>query len=302
MFGALSWHGIVPLRRKPQPDEVALTFFNAEAPGTIPTWWNATALREAAKPDVSADGFIYTFTIPNDTFGLVIAVRGQKNASEYDVPTVRAFVPEKWKKMDVEIEWGFDKATAPLDYSGRIEAYDGIVSDVRPLADDAGMSIKVADTWQSTPVRDNRRGISLSLLYMGVSRGRKPWPYNADPEDTARTIVTLWTRAGNFSFLASDLEKGPILAPEFGFFVRNRAGAQPEAGTAKAFEKALASKAQRTIRERVREHAEQDWEGAVAAMIPGKPAPMPKPGFEPPMKVEVPSPRLTAQWNLARGT
>src|SRR4029077_12645616 len=29
-----------------------------------------------------------------------------------------------------------------------------------------------------------------------------------------------WTKAGNFSFLAADLENGPILAPEYGFFVR----------------------------------------------------------------------------------
>ena len=36
----------------------------------------------------------------------------------------------------------------------------------------------------------------------------------------ARTIVTLWTKAGNFSFLSADLENGPILAPEYGFFVR----------------------------------------------------------------------------------
>jgi len=40
------------------------------------------------------------------------------------------------------------------------------------------------------------------------------WPYHAQAEDVARTIVTLWTRSGSFSFLAADLEQGPILAPE----------------------------------------------------------------------------------------
>ena len=62
--------------------------------------------------------------------------------------------------------------------------------------------------------------MSLSLLYQGTSKCRKVWPYNGEPEDVARTIVTVWTKSGNFSFLASDLEKGPILAPEYGFFVR----------------------------------------------------------------------------------
>ena len=44
--------------------------------------------------------------------------------------------------MDLEIEWGFDKATAASDYSGRIEAYDGIVDRVQPLAGDAGTTMK----------------------------------------------------------------------------------------------------------------------------------------------------------------
>ena len=70
------------------------------------------------------------------------------------------------------------------------------------------------------PQGDGRRGLSLSLLYLGTSRWRKAWPYNGDGGDVARTIVTLWTSSGSFSFLASDLEKGPILAPEYGFFVR----------------------------------------------------------------------------------
>lgn len=303
--------------RKPKPDDVVLTYFNAEAPGTIPTWWNTTALREAAKPEVSADGLVYTFTIPGDTFGLVVAVRGPQNASAYDVPTVRAFVPDPWKKMDLEIEWGFDKTTAPLDYSGRIEAYDGVATAVRPIAGDAGTTMKGADKWQSAPghsvQRGGRRGVNLSLLYVGTSRDRKPWPYNAAPEDAARTIVTLWTRAGSFSFLASDLEKGPILAPEFGFFVRNCARTQPaitpstepsfrlasDATTAKEFEKELGARGQQTIRQRVREHAEEDWDGAMAAMFPAATLPaIPKPAFAPPMKVEVPSQQLTAQWNL----
>ena len=86
-----------------------------------------------------------------DTFGLVVSVRGQQDASAYEVPTVRAFVPDRWKKMDLEIQWGFDKATAASDYSGRIEAYDGIVDRVRPLAGDTGTTMKGADQWRSAP-------------------------------------------------------------------------------------------------------------------------------------------------------
>ena len=214
----LTWNG--PARRRPKPEEVAVTYFDAEAKGNIPTWWNTAVIREADKPDVSADGRTYTFTIPVDTFGLVVSVRGKQDASAYEVPLVQAFVPDLWKRMDLEIEWGFDKATAASDYSGRIEAYDGIVDGVRPLAGDAGTTMNGPNQWRSTPVLDGRRGVSLGLLYLGTSKGRRLWPYNAEPEDVARTIVTVWTNAGSFSFLASDLEKGPILAPEYGFFVR----------------------------------------------------------------------------------
>ena len=202
-----------------------MSYFDAEAAGNIPTWWNPAVTGEADKPQVSADGRTYTFSIPVDTFGLVVSLRGRQDASTCEIPLVRAFVPDLWKKLDLEIQWGFDKATGTRlrvasDYSGRIEAYDGIMDHVRPLTGDAGTTMKGPGQWRSAPVRSGRRGVRLSLLYLGTSKDRKLWPYNAESDDVARTIVTVWSSAGNFSFLASDLEKGPILAPEYGFFVR----------------------------------------------------------------------------------
>ncbi len=74
-----------------------------------------------------------------------------------------------------------------------------------------------------------RRGVRFQLLYIGDSRWRRVWPYHAQAEDVARTIVTVWTTSGSFSFLAADLEQGPILAPEYGFFVRAAGIKQPPA-------------------------------------------------------------------------
>jgi hypothetical protein len=215
---ALVWND--PPERRPKADEVALTYFDAEAKGTIPTWWNETVLREAEKQKVSADGRTFTFAIPSDTFGFVVSMRGAQDAQAYEVPTVQVFTPDVWKRMELEIEWGFDKSTAALDYSGRIEAYDGVLDDVRPLAGDSGTIVTEKSNWQSVTRSNDRRGVRLSLLYQGTSKWRKLWPYNGESCDVARTIVTVWTKAGNFSFLASDLEQGPILAPEYGFFVR----------------------------------------------------------------------------------
>jgi len=72
------------------------------------------------------------------------------------------------------------------------------------------------------------------------------------------------------------------------------------AQSAKAFEKELQSRGLSTIREQVRVHDEQTWEGAVNATrgtsLP--PHPSPPSGAEPAMQVQVPSARLTAQWKL----
>ncbi len=154
------------------------------------------------------------------------------------------------------------------------------------------------------------------MLYIGTAKWRRVLPYTSQRDDVARTIVTLWTKGGNFSFLAADLENGPVLAPEHGFFVRRTTPlaavpppvipAQPplvlasQAASAREFITELQARKLSTVRQQIRSHEEQTWEGAVTAMrgteLP--PHPAPPEGFEPPMRVQVPSERLTAQWNL----
>ena len=213
----LSWPA--GARRRPSPEQLTLTYFDA-TDGTAHTWWNARTLKEAGPPQVSADGRTYSYTIPVDTWGVVVSMRGMEEASGFGVPEVHAFVSDAWKKMDLEIEWGFDDATAALDYSGRIEAYDGIIGELKPLAGDSGTIMTGAQAWRSVRPGDRRRGVQFSVLYVGASRWRRVWPYHAQPEDVARAILTVWTKSGSFSFQVSDLEQGPILAPEYGFFVR----------------------------------------------------------------------------------
>ncbi|MBN2217222.1 MAG: hypothetical protein JW719_07585 [Pirellulales bacterium] len=315
----LLWEEVRPVRRfelswpadaknRPAPDQLTLCYFDGNSVSPSPwyavdadrgahIWWNPRTVKEAEKPVVSADGRTYVYTIPVDTWAVVAAVRGDKDAAAFAVPTIRAFGKDVWKQANVEIEWGFDDATAALDYSGRIEAYDGVVGDVRPLAGGDCTVMEGPDAWRSAGKCDARRGVRLSLLYIGTSDWRKEWPYTAQPEDVARTIVTVWTKSGSFSFLAADLARGPILAPEFGFYVRSTAGQQ--AASAREFRKELDAKGLKTIRQRVREHSEQTWEGAVSAMRGDKPQPPhPKPQLEPAMQVDVPCPRLTVQWKL----
>jgi hypothetical protein len=206
-------------RRRPPAGDIVLTYFDA-TDGTAHTWWNPRSQKEAVGPEVSTDGLSYTYRIPVDTWGVVASLRGGKSALGLDSPAIRAFVPDTWKRADVEIEWGFSDATADLDYGGTIQAYDGVIAEVHPLAGDARTSMVDPITWRSNGKGPGRRGVRLTVLYMGTSRWRRVWPYHAQPDDVARTILTIQTRSGSFSFLVADLEHGPILAPEWGFFVR----------------------------------------------------------------------------------
>ncbi|MFZ1936471.1 MAG: hypothetical protein WCB27_19505 [Thermoguttaceae bacterium] len=206
-------------KRRPTLDELTITTLNAKCSAS--SWWNNLApVKQAVKPTVSADGNTYVYDLGKDTCGIVIGVAGGKSAADYDVPTVRALTGETWKKMDVEIEWGFDPATAEKDCSGRIETYDGRVAALRPLGGDGTTAATDASSWRSVGKGPARRGLKFTLLYMGTSKWRRVQPFTTQHDDVPRTIVTLWTKAGNFSFLAADLENGPILAPEYGFFVR----------------------------------------------------------------------------------
>jgi hypothetical protein len=307
----LSWPA--DAKRRPSPDEVALSYFEA-TDELAHTWWNPRTVKEAGKPEVSADGCTYVYTIPVGTWAVVAAIRGGKDASAFDVPAIRAIVPDTWKKMDLEIEWGFQSGRDKLNYGGRVEAYNGVLADVQPLADDRGTTMAEPGGWRSASKGDARRGVRLSVLYIGSPHWPRVWPYHAQAQDVARTILTVWTQSGSFSFNVSDLEQGPILAPEYGFFVRDIAKRQAAAvqkesqppirmdsaaTTAKEFVKELSARNLSTIRQRVRLHSEQTWDEAVAAMCPGGSLPLvPAPEFVPPMQVQVPCEQLTAQWKL----
>lgn len=316
VLSALLWEEIRPVQRlelawnagkgvRPRPEDVAI--FTLDNRGHASSWWNnLTTVDRTSPPALSDDGLTYVYALPVATCGIVISVKGGKSAADYAVPAVRVRVADTWKKMDVEIEWGFDKATAGQDYSGRLETYDGQVAELRPIAGDKDTRNKDALSWRSVGKGAARRGMTFSLLYMGESRWRKVQPFTTQPDDVARTIVTVWTQSGNFSFLAADLENGPILAPEYGFFVRQVSPGVPpspwisRAASVREYIQELQARNLQTIRQQTCAHEEQTWEGAVTGMCGKDLPPHPKPpaGSEPAMQVKVPSERLTAQWNL----
>lgn len=231
---ALLWEEIRPVRKlvltwpkdaKRRPPESGLALSMLVAQSSANSWWNnLSAAKQSGLPSVSNGGRTYTHEISADTCGIVLGTSDGGPASRFDVPAIQACVDDTWKQMDVEVEWGFQPGTAAKDFSGRIETYDGHVDRLARLKGDTKTTVQGGSSWGS-PVASRhlplagRRGIRFSLLYMGTSKWRKVQPFITQPDDVARTIVTVWTKAGSFSFLAADLENGPIYAPEYGFFV-----------------------------------------------------------------------------------
>jgi len=116
----------------------------------------------------------------------------------------------RWKYAEILVEWGFKEGTGQLAFDGNIESTHvlGAVGTATPLAEDKITTMTGKRAWKSPPSRGARRGIVVPVLYTDAVRG------------PARTILTVRTSSGSFSFQPVDLATGPILAPEYGFFVR----------------------------------------------------------------------------------
>ncbi|MCL5096339.1 MAG: hypothetical protein M1608_02140 [Candidatus Omnitrophica bacterium] len=218
---------------------------------------------------------------------------------KFAVPTIRAYGPESWKRMDVEIEWGFKDGTQQADYDGRVEGFFGITGTAAPLPDDTGTTMEGPGSWKSHPGNGTRRGITLPILYVQPAVelvGNLPrFPYG-HPRDTR---ITLWTRSGSFTFLVRDLEKGPILAPDYGFFVTKSGSGK----TAREWAAELAASKVESIRQMTREHPEATWEEAMREIkMPLLPRDMVLPPYkqvaDPPMQVELPVKQWTDAWRM----
>lgn len=178
--------------------------------------------RVTVNPEISADGLTWVYR--GDWNGVdmvaVFVQPGRGDKQEHAVPQIRAYGPDHWERMDVEIEWGFRPGTEHAEFDGRVEGFFGLVGQAAPLTADAGTTMTGPSAWKSHAGGKNRRGITLSVLRIRpiIERDNNLplFPYG-HPRDTR---LTVWTTSGSFTFLTRDLEQGPILAPEHGFFVR----------------------------------------------------------------------------------
>ena len=198
--GAWCSPGRAEVKNKPAPEQLVVSCFNGQD-DTAHTWWNPRTIKEAAPPEVSADGCTYSYAIPVDTWGVVAAVRGPKEASAFAVPALQAFVPDQ-----VEADGRGDRvglrasprAAAPMTGASRPMTVawrnSSLWGEIRATKITAAAEVARGRARRSRPAERGegrpRRSVQFRLLYIGDSRWRRVWPYHAQPEDVARTIVT----------------------------------------------------------------------------------------------------------------
>ena len=251
------------------------------------------------KPEISKDGATWVYKGDWDGVDMVAVFVQPAEEAKNAIPQIRAYGPEMWKRIDVEIEWGFKAGSQEANYDGRVEGFFGLVVEIAPLTGDSVTAMAGQNAWKSHTGGGNRRGIVMSVLYIQPAaelfKNMLKFPYG-HPRDTR---ITVWTKSGSFTFLAQDLEKGPIFAPEYGFFVTKSGSGK----NAREFAAELAASNTKSIREMTREHHEATWEEAMREIkLPLLPRETTFPPYkhvaDPPMQVEVPETRWRDAWRI----
>ena len=294
-------------------------------------WCNDEIL---GQPEISADRRTWTYNhVGAEQIPTVVGRRHRKGSAtemvavfcddekspdggRSPVPNIRLISPTvgTWKRMDVEIEWGFPSRSEKADMDGRLESDLSLIGPIAPLAGDTGTTVTGSHAWQSRATGEGRRGIVLSLVYVPGDRRvldtpevtasvlfdtTGPGPKVPDPILDSR--VTLWTKTGGVTFRPVDVEKGPVLIAEHGLFIVKAGSGK----TARQFAAELAAKNLKSIRQLTREHREvASWdellrearlwrcpEGTAFPPFPKVP--------DPPMQVQLSDARWTDAWRAA---
>jgi len=161
-----------------------------------------------------------------------------------------AYSSSCWREGLVDVHLGLGRAGA-ADWSGWAAVADGYLLSVEPLPSGTAEIAAEGNRW-TCPPGTGTCSIRLRLLYAGCEH-----------ESTDRTIVTVRTQARSFSFLVTDLDRGPIYIPDYDLAVA-RAGADVSLEKLEAQRKAMP----RPIYDRVPDQPEHSLAWAMAEIPP----------------------------------
>ena len=186
------------VREVPSPDAVEVRAYP-----TSYGWFGWTVDKVLGQPEVSADGRTWTYRSPGggkmdfcysvqvDAATEMVAVfcedRKAPTGVKPAVPAIRVTSPKlgAWKRMDLEIEWGFLPGTEKAGFDGRVESSGGMIGPVTPLAGDQRTRMTGAHSWQSRGARGARRGMCNARGGVG---GAKQEP-NSAHDTRARKLI-----------------------------------------------------------------------------------------------------------------
>ena len=295
-------HWPASIQEIPSPEKVEVRVYP-----TSYGWFGWTVDKVLSNPEVSADRRTWTYqsepaakmdwayNVRVDAATEMVAVFYEEeqtpSGDKAAVPSIRVTGPSvgEWKRIDLEMEWGFQLGTEKTDFDGHLESHVAMVGSVSPLADDTGTTMTGPHTWQSRAAGDTRRGIVVPVLYA---------PDSCPGLDSR---VTVWTETTGFTVRLRDLEDGPILIPEQGVFVTKVGSGK----TARQFAGELAAKNLKSIRQMTREHREAaSWEEVLREVrlwtCPAGTVVPPLPQVEdPPMQVQLPDAHWSDAWRAA---
>ncbi len=253
----------------------------------------------------SLEGYPRGFRYEPDPGGIVLVdtvrLRYTGDGAWPVVTGLRVFGSARVSPASVAIEWGARPGDAAADFTGTIELYNGTIAKVEPLDDSTGVTMSGPFAWRSVPAA-GRRGVAVELGYVADDTQEVRFtpatflPVGGDGSlrfHPNRTVVTVRTAGGTFSFAPRDLEDGPIIVPGAGFAVA-RTG-----DDASRRLPVRANPAHGTVRHRVRALPEQSFAQALADHYGVDRPPMPEPEVEAPMRIDVPDAFAEAAWRLA---
>ncbi|HNQ87999.1 MAG TPA: hypothetical protein PKM73_05145 [Verrucomicrobiota bacterium] len=249
------------------------------------------------------------FRYEADPHGLILIdrlrVRFQGMGPRPAVTALRAYGVSSVTPLRVEIEWGLQTGQRSRAFDGHLEIYNGRLGSLRPLADGVGVTLNGPGAWRSAPAARGRRGIAVELFYVANDAQEVRFKPAGDLPTGSnglltyhpnRTVVTVRTAGGTFSFAPRDLEAGePVFVPSLGFCVSRGGSGQSATSLLRQWvDKKLA-----TTRQRVRQRPEQSLAQVLADHYGAQRPAYPKPEAEPPMQIEVPDELASAAWRLA---
>ena len=318
------------ISRAPDPSRLVLevtTSTPTQKQDNRPTWWTRKYELFPGKATRSADGrrLVYQtdqqtiierlgqypegFKYEADPHGLILVDKIRLRCPGVETPPqvvsfqARGIISTISQRL--EIEWGFRAEQRSLSFDGRLEIYNGFVGAVKPLGGSQGVAMTSSNEWRSSAMASGRRGVEAEINYVADDQQEIRFRPSVDlPAGSSgllvyhpnRTVVTVRTVAGSFSFAPRDLESGdPILVPSLGFFIARAGTGQ----MADSYTQSLAAKRLRTIRQQVRSMPEQSLAQALADQYSTQRPPYPRAEAESPMRIEVPDELVSAAWRTA---